>query len=433
MKIQVETHDSSVEIRSTVARKKTSEMELYLYLPPEMFLRERGFDASSFLGLKTSRYYYSVSKVKLPLLKQRSSKAEADVDFPLFLKTFKLKLSRKAQEARSLTDIENFISQASTLLETLRSVPTDDRNNQEYRTADELCSYYAAQIAYVCAESVQQRDPSINLDSIIEFAANENLHRAQNYGKKNNEAQHVRRKEDLFCRTINIRRDNKKLTVLREHIAFSISAFISMLLTTLVVFYFQAGYGTFSFAVFTALCVSYIFKDRFKEIFRVYVAKRLNRGRFRVRATLTDADKRVVGRCYDMAEFVDPDHQISAVRSLGKFTKRDNEESVILYKKRYEISSELKPGFSKIGDTMEIKLQTLLQILPDISLRHMKYENGEFMKSDYEMLYDINMIIRLNSKRVYRYRLKVSHQSIRRIEEVKLPDKGKIKHETTAT
>jgi len=124
MKIQVETHDSSVEIRSTVARKKTSEMELYLYLPPEMFLRERGFDASSFLGLKTSRYYYSVSKVKLPLLKQRSSSAEEDVDFPLFLKTFKLKLSRKAQEARSLTDIENFISQASTLLETLRSVPT---------------------------------------------------------------------------------------------------------------------------------------------------------------------------------------------------------------------------------------------------------------------------------------------------------------------
>jgi len=84
----------------------------------------------------------------------------------------------------------------------------------------------------VCAESVQQRDPSINLDSIIEFAANENLHRAQNYGKKNNEAQHVRRKEDLFCGTINIRRDNTKLTVLREHIAFSISAFISMLLTT---------------------------------------------------------------------------------------------------------------------------------------------------------------------------------------------------------
>lgn len=408
-------------------------MELYLYLPPEMFLRERGFDASSFLGLKTSRYYYSVSKVKLPLLRQRSTKAEAGVDLPLFLKTFKLKLSRQAQDAKTTADIVDFIDQASSLLDTLRGLPTDDKNIHECRTADELCSYYATQIAYVCAETVQQRDPSASIDSLLGFAAAENLYRAKNFGQKSNEAQHIRRKEDLFCRSINIRRDNQKLSVLREHIAFSISAFISMLLTTMVVFYFQAGYGTFSFAVFTALCVSYIFKDRFKEIFRVYVAKRLNRGRFQVRATLTDADKRVVGRCYDMAEFASPDDQIQSVRSLGKFTKRDSEESVIVYKKRYEINSELKPGFSKIGDRMEIKLQTLLHMLPDISLRHMKHENGQFVKSDYAMLYDINLIIRVNKKRISRYRLKVSHKTISRCDKVKLPNKGKVKGDPDTT
>ena len=215
-------------------------MELFIYLPQEMSLRERNFDASAFLELKSSRYHYSVSKVKLPLLKQRSGTSESKIDFPIFLKTFKLKLSKMAQDASSQENMDAFIDLTRVLLDDLRSVPVAEDNQQEFRIADELCSYYAEQIAYVCADSLQRRLDATALEPLFKLVDKENNYRRENYGLKTNEAQHTRRKEDFFCKSINIRRDNQKLTVFREQFAFSISAFLSMLLTTLVVFYFQS-------------------------------------------------------------------------------------------------------------------------------------------------------------------------------------------------
>lgn len=422
MRISLEVQENSLEVRSTVARNKISEMELFIYLPQEMSLRERSFDAGSFLELKASRYHYSVSKVKLPLLKQRLGTSESKIDFPIFLKTFKLKLSKMAQEASSQEDMDAFIDLTRVLLDDLRSVPVAEDNQQEFRIADELCSYYAEQITYVCAESLQKRFDAAALEPLFKLADKENNYRRENYGVKANEAQHTRRKEDFFCKSINIRRDNQKLTIFREQFAFSISAFLSMLLTTLVVFYFQSGYGTFSFAVFMALCISYIFKDRFKELFRVFIAKKLNKGKFRVRATLTDSDKRIVGRCYDLAEFVRPDDEIQAIRGRGKFTKRDEDETVLLYKKRYVIHKELKPGFSEIRDTMDVNLHSLIEMLPDFSLRHTRLENGELVKSNFDMLYDINLIFRINKTKIERYRLKASHKKITKLEVVSIPN-----------
>lgn len=422
MRISIEVQGNSLEVRSTVPRNKASEMEIFLYLPQEMSLRERNFDASSFLELKASRYHYSVSKVKLPLLKQRSGVSESKIDFPIFLKTFKLKLSKMAQAASNQEDMDAFIDLVRVLLDDLRSVPVVEDNKQEFRTADELCSYYAEQITYVCADALQKRLEPSALEPLFKLAEKENNYRANNYGLKANEAQHSRRKEDFFCKSINIRRDNQKLTVVREQIAFSISAFLSMLLTTLVVFYFQSGYGTFSFAVFMALCISYIFKDRFKELFRVFVAKKLNAGKFRVRATLTDSAGRIVGRCFDLAEFVRPDDEIQAIRGRGKFTKRDEDETVLLYKKRYVIEKELKKGFSEIRDTMDINLNSLLEMLPDMALRHTRIEKGELVKSNFAMLYDINLIIRINKTKIERYRLKASHQNITKFEAVAIPN-----------
>ena len=419
MRTTVDYQDNSIAVRCTVPRNKISDLELFIFLPPEMNLGERNFDAAQFLDLKSSRYRYSVSKVKLPLLKQRSGNSESRTDFPIFLKTFKVKLSKLAREALSVDDIERFVKTSQALLADLRDVPVDDNNRNEFRSADELCSYYAEQFAYLCADRLSNSNERASLEPLFTLAEQERDYRSKSYGIKSKEAQHIRRKEDYFCKSINLTREGRKLTVLREQVAFSISAFLSMLLTTLVVFYFQSGYGTFSFAVFVALCVSYIFKDRFKELFRVFVAKKLNKGRFRVRAKLTDFDGRVVGKCFDLAEFVTPDDHIQNVRGKGKFRRVDADESVLLYKKRYHIEREIKPGFSEIRDTLDINLSPLLALLPDISLSQLSLNKGSLAKKNYAMLYDINLIIRTNNTSVERYRLKVSHRKIKRLDLVK--------------
>ncbi|MCE7983572.1 MAG: hypothetical protein DYG89_20555 [Caldilinea sp. CFX5] len=54
-----------------------------------------------------------------------------------------------------------------------------------------------------------------------------------------------------------------------EQLLFALAAGISMFFATVVAFYFQSRYGAFTFPVFIALVVGYMFKDRIKELGRL--------------------------------------------------------------------------------------------------------------------------------------------------------------------
>lgn len=422
VKLDLEVLDTSIEVRTTVTKDKESLLEMFVFLPTDMAIRERDINASVLLDSKASRYHYSISKSKFPLLKLKAEKPESKSDFPVFLKAFKLKLSKMIQNITSRNAKgEVFLEVAESLLSDLRSTPTTDVNLKDFCSADELCSYYAEQMTLTYYDKCQKRKISgVNFDELIRFVNEEREYRKQKYGLKSKEAQYMRKKEDLFCKSINISQQNKALGIMREQIAFSISAFLSMSLTTLIVFYFQRGYGTVSFAVFMALCVSYIFKDRFKELFRNYVAKKMSKGKFSIRSTLIDSEESVIGHCYDLAEFTTPDEEILTVRGKGKFTKKEEGEVVLYYKKKYDTNDKFLNGFSQVRDTMNINLNTLLELLPDTTLRYSSFEKGALVKRKFSRLHDLNIIIRLNSKKIERYRLKVSHSSIEKLEFVKL-------------
>ena len=421
MKLDIEVLDTSIEVRTTVTKDKESLLEMYVFLPKDMAIKERDINPNILLESKASRYHYSISKYQLPLLKLRAEKPQAKSDFPIFLKSFKLKLSKMTQDiTSSKANSKAFLDAANSLLADLRGTPTTETNIKSFSIADELCSYYAEQMTLTYFDKCQKRKISAtNFQGLIEFANDEREYRKKKYGLKSKEAQYIRRKEDLFCKSINISQKNKPLGLMREQIVFSISAFLSMSLTTLIVFYFQKGYGTVSFAVFMALCVSYIFKDRFKELFRNYVAKRMSKGRFRVKSTLIDSEQRPLGHCYDLAEFTLPDDDILNIRGKGKFTRKEEDEVVIYYKKKYDINENFMDGFSQLRDTMNINLNSLLKLLPDITLRYASLEKDNLVKRKFAMLHDLNIIIRLNGKKVERYRLKVSHANIEKLERVK--------------
>lgn len=421
MKLDLEILDTSMEIRATVSKNKISSLEMFMFLPNDMGIRERDIGANVLLDLKASRYHYSISKAKFPLLKQKRANSDSTIDFPIFLKTFKLKLSRLTQKVdKTKTNLGEFLDVSRSLLIDLRNTPTTDDNIKDFRSADELCSYYAEQITLAfCHAGKGNNENTAIYDELIKFACSEREYRRDNYGLKSKEAQYIRRKEDYFCKSINITQQNSTLGVLREQAAFSLSAFLSMLLTTLVVFYVQLGYGTVSFALLMALCFSYIFKDRFKELFRIYIAKKLSKGKFSGRTVLYDSDNKIVGQCYELAEFVIPDDEIISVRGKGKYTKKDADEVVIYYKKKYEINDSFMNGFTQLRDTMDINLHTLLVLLPDTTLRHTSYEHGKLIRNKFSMLHDINLVFRLNNDKIERYRIKVSHSNIAKLEPVK--------------
>ncbi|MGX9419079.1 hypothetical protein ACXJY6_02750 [Vibrio sp. RC27] len=424
MNLDLEISDTSMEVRTTVSKDKDSILEMYMFLPSDMGVKERDICANVLLDLKASRYHYSVSKAKFPLLKQQSDRSDSGLDFPLFLKTFKLKLSRLTQDSdHAKTSIDDYLATVKSLLSDLRNTPTNEGNIKDFRTADELCSYYAEQITLsFCYQNTKESENDINTvyDDLINLACEERMYRRDTYGLKSKEAQYIRRKENFFCKSINIRQKNTTLGVVREQAAFSLAAFLSMLITTLIVFYVQLGYGNLSFALLMALCVSYIFKDRFKELFRIYIAKKLSKGKFSFKTTLYDSDEVVVGSCYELAEYANLDENILNVRGRGKYTKKDADEVVICYKKKYSMTNRFMNGFTQLRDTMDINLHSLLELLPETALKHIAYDKGQLVSNRFSMLHDINLIFRLNNNKIMRYRVKVSHSQIVKLEPVQI-------------
>jgi hypothetical protein len=69
--------------------------------------------------------------------------------------------------------------------------------------------------------------------------------------------------------------EKKKEGILVEQIYLSIAAGLSMVFATAVAFTFQLKYGSLTMPLFVALVVSYMLKDRIKELFRYYFASHL--------------------------------------------------------------------------------------------------------------------------------------------------------------
>ena len=64
----------------------------------------------------------------------------------------------------------------------------------------------------------------------------------------------------------------KREGIIAEQVYFSVAAGISMIFATAIAFSFQQRYGNFTMPFFVALVVSYMLKDRIKELFRYYFA-----------------------------------------------------------------------------------------------------------------------------------------------------------------
>ncbi len=61
-----------------------------------------------------------------------------------------------------------------------------------------------------------------------------------------------------------------------EQLVFAVAAGVAMIFATGVAFFSQFTFGTFSLPFFIALVVSYVFKDRIKELTRLYLGNKLH-------------------------------------------------------------------------------------------------------------------------------------------------------------
>ncbi|MBR5856357.1 MAG: hypothetical protein IKY70_03695 [Bacteroidales bacterium] len=156
--------------------------------------------------------------------------------------------------------------------------------------------------------------------------------------------------------------DKRKSGVIAEQVYYSIAAGLSMIFATTVAFAFQQKYGNFTMPLFVALVVSYMLKDRIKELIRSAFASNRKLKYFDNKTILKVKDT-VIGRSREGFDFLPqskvPQH-IMDIRSRSVIVdveNRINQESILFYRNLIELDSR------SLESTSEYEIEGINKIL----------------------------------------------------------------------
>ena len=142
-----------------------------------------------------------------------------------------------------------------------------------------------------------------------------------------------------------IRLDKKRDGVAVEQLYYSIAAGVAMIFATAVAWITQTRFGNITWPLFVALVVSYMLKDRIKELMRYYFAHRLGNKYYDNKAEITIGKKRV-GEIKEGFDFISADRLPMEVKNLRDSAAGIDEEAnileekVMLYRKRLSMDNE---------------------------------------------------------------------------------------------
>ena len=217
-----------------------------------------------------------------------------------------------------------------------------------------------------------------------------------------------------------------------EQIYYSIAAGLSMIFATVVAFSFQKKYGNFTMPLFVALVVSYMLKDRIKELMRFYFAHRLGKNYFDRKTTIS-MNERVVGWIKDGVDFISqrkvPEEIIErrARPDLLEADNRNGGEKIILYRKWVQLDPEALGEYSQydiagVNEILRFNVGSFVQKMDERDYE-LYVPRGE---ADYgpimgDKIYYLNFLIQLlhgEQVEYKRYRLVIDRDGIQEIQKM---------------
>jgi len=225
----------------------------------------------------------------------------------------------------------------------------------------------------------------------------------------------------------------KKDGVLIEQIYFSLAAGVSMIFATAVAFSFQMKFGNFTMPFFVALVVSYMLKDRIKDLMRYYFAHKRRAKYFDNKITVS-VKENIIGWSKEGFDFISEKNvpkEVMQIRNRSALLEADNrytKEKIILYRKLLQIDREKLDENSNyfvagINEILRINVQSFLNKMdnPEVPL-YVTKDNGEIEKLMGVKAYYLNFIIQLKYQDFdifKRYRVVLNRNGIKEIEELK--------------
>ena len=221
---------------------------------------------------------------------------------------------------------------------------------------------------------------------------------------------------------------------LLQHFFFGLAAAAAMLFATAAAFISQTVYGSLTFPVFVTLVVSYIFKDRIKDLLRYHLSRKMTRFLFDHKTRVRDAANKIVGISRESFGFIKESKLSAEVRELRNrdhITEIENGwvgEDILLYRKRIRLHPErVRRIFSKyevsgVNDIMRFNIQEFLRRMDDSKKELFVMNDEGYQRIKGARVYHLNMIVRMAiaGKGLFlRYRVVLNREGIKRIEHVK--------------
>ena len=270
------------------------------------------------------------------------------------------------RKARSLGDSKYLVDEYITCAETVQkkfrdlyaiidapTIPEKARNY--FRLCDE---FIAHTVEVQTIRIVRKMDASADTaqekavrDRFAQLVMDQRAYKVQRgYGILNNEVNHDRRlvhhrgmlkkfiESDLY---INL--NKKKDGVAVEQLLYSIAAGVAMIFATGVAWFTQVKYGNITWPLFVVLVVSYMLKDRIKELMRYYFAHKLGNKYFDKKADISVGNRKV-GVLKEGFDFIPSSHVPSQVmKCRDRSSSIDDEtrifeEKILLYRKHLTIN-----------------------------------------------------------------------------------------------
>ena len=217
-----------------------------------------------------------------------------------------------------------------------------------------------------------------------------------------------------------------------EQLIYGLTAGIAMFFATTVAFYSQYVFGKLTFPLFIALIISYIFKDRIKDLLRIFLKNKL-RDFFPDFNRKIYADSNNIGLCKEFLDFANEsemDQEILDIRGQDHITEIENgwmEEKVICYTKQVKLfMNNVEEAYCSykmdgINDIMRFNVMKFQSKMDDPKKSFFVLNENSYDKIKADRVYHLNLILRYKREDeiLYkRFRIILTKNKIKEIEQV---------------
>ena len=376
----------------------------------------------------------------------------------MFAAIFKSALRDQASHLRSARSLEtagylvdDFVSGARLVLLKFRSlyriidIPTvSEKTRSLFRLCDELMSHV---VAVRTIRIIRKIDASFNSEvysgireEFMSLIRDERQYKhAMGYGVVNNDSRHDRQLvyhhgmlKKFIESELYIRLDKKKDGVAVEQIYYSIAAGIAMIFATAVAWHTQVRYGNITWPLFIVLVVSYMLKDRIKDLLRYYFAHKLGNKYYDKKATVTIGKSRVgvIKEGFDFISDSKIPSQVKALREKASSVEDESrifEEKIMLYRKHVTIDDAALAAnddypMRGINEIMRLHLTRFTHKMdnPEVPIDSFD-DNGKLFSIKVQKLYYVNIVFQLqhdSEVEYHHFRITMTRNGVQEVEHI---------------